>query len=68
MNIRLCSAQLVVREMQMKVNHFSVIWKILKLFITPSADKDVGKWHFHTLLVGVQIAVTFLESYLLISC
>lgn len=26
----------------------------------------MGKWHFHALLVGMQIAVILLESYLLV--
>ena len=62
-----CPTSLIIWEMQIiKVRY--VTYKIKKFvsLTIPNVSKDIGKWIFSALLVGVEIGITFLKNYFVI--
>ena len=47
---------------------YYVTYKIKKFvsLTIPNVSKDIGKWIFSALLIGVEIGITFLKNYLVI--
>jgi hypothetical protein len=61
-----CSTSLVIKEMQSKTTlrfHLTPVrMAIIKVITTTNAGKDVAKQNSYTLLVGMQISTTTMES------